>query len=119
MFGRGDSLFLEENGTLTRVLGAFITNDDIENALTPYRCKMSAQTSVYDLAKERNAEKRTVPKSAKGGFFVWICDMWNRLGARNQTKIIKAIFSLLVGVMGVKNKKVSARNSATRQRRRY
>ena len=95
LFGRGDSLFLEENGTLTRVLGAFITNDDIENALTPYRCKMSAQTSVYDLAKERNAEKRTASKSAKGGFFVWICDMWNRLGVRNQTKIIKAAFSLI------------------------
>lgn len=119
LFGRGDSLFLEENGTLTRILGAFITNDDIENALTPYRCKMPAQTSVYDLAKERNAEKRAANnKTAKGGFFVWICDMWNRLGVRNQTKIINAAFSLLAGAMGVKSANTSRTTRSTAARRR-
>ncbi len=109
LFGRGDSLFLEENGTLTRILGAFITNDDIENALTPYRCKMPAQTSVYDLAKERNAEKRSANKPAKGGFFVWICDMWNRLGVRNQIKIIKSAVALLAEFISVKSTSTTIR----------
>ncbi len=117
--GAGDSLFLEENGTLTRVLGAFISDSDIENALAPYRCQMPKQTTAYELEQAKSAEQKEEKKKAaaekkSGGFFVWICDMWNRLGVRNQTKIIKAAFSLLFGVMGVKSTNT---RSTTRRRR--
>lgn len=119
LIGRGDSLFLEENGTLTRVLGAFISDSDIENALAPYRCQMPKQTTAYELEQAKSAEqkeekKKAVTEKKSGGFFVWICDMWNRLGVRNQTKIIKAAFSLLFGVMGVKSTNT---RSTTRRRR--
>lgn len=118
LIGRGDSLFLEENGTLTRVLGAFISDSDIENALAPYRCQMPKQTTAYELEQAKSAEQEEKKKAAaekkSGGFFVWICDMWNRLGVRNQTKIIKAGFSLLFGVMGVKS---TGTRSTTRRRR--
>ncbi len=107
LIGRGDSLFLEENGTLTRILGAFISDSDIENALAPYRCQMPKQITAYELeqakyAEQKEEQKKAVSEKKSGGFFVWICDIWNRLGVRNQTKIIKAIFSLLVGLLSVK-----------------
>ena len=115
LIGRGDSLFLEENGTLTRILGAFISDSDIENALAPYRCQMPKQTTAYELeqakyAEQKEEQKKSAASKKSGGFFVWICDMWNRLGVRNQTKIIKAIFSLLVGIMGIKSTNTSTRN---------
>ncbi len=107
LFGRGDSLFLEENGTLTRILGAYISDEDIENTLAPYRCQMPKQTTAYELeqakyAAQKEEHKKAVTEKKSGGFFVWICDMWNRLGVRNQTKIIKAIFSFVLGLLSVK-----------------
>ena len=119
LIGRGDSLFLEENGTLTRILGAFISDSDIENALAPYRCQMPKQTTAYELEQAKYAEQKEEQKKAaaskkSGGFFVWICDMWNRLGVRNQTKIIKAIFSLLVGIMGIKSTNTPQKSKTTK-----
>ncbi len=119
LIGRGDSLFLEENGTLTRILGVFISDSDIENALAPYRCQMPKQTTAYELEQAKYAEQKEEQKKAaaskkSGGFFVWICDMWNRLGVRNQTKIIKAIFSLLVGIMGIKSTNTPQKSKTTK-----
>ena len=98
---------MEENGTLTRILGAFISDSDIENALAPYRCQMPKQTTAYELeqakyAEQKEEQKKAVTEKKSGGFFVWICDIWNRLGVRNQTKIIKAAFSLVLGLLSVK-----------------
>lgn len=119
LIGRGDSLFLEENGTLTRILGAFISDSDIENALAPYRCQMPKQTTAYELeqakyAEQKEEQKKSAASKKSGGFFVWICDMWNRLGVRNQTKIIKAIFSLLVGIMGIKSTNTPQKSKTTK-----
>lgn len=119
LIGRGDSLFLEENGTLTRILGAFISDSDIENALAPYRCQMPKQTTAYELeqakyAEQKEEQKKAVAEKKSGGFFVWICDIWNRLGVRNQTKIIKAIFSLLVGIMGIKSTNTPQKSKTTK-----
>ena len=119
LIGRGDSLFLEENGTLTRILGAFISDSDIENALAPFRCQMPKQTTAYELeqakyAEQKEEQKKAVAEKKSGGFFVWICDMWNRLGVRNQTKIIKAIFSLLVGIMGIKSTNTPQKSKTTK-----
>ena len=58
LLGKGDSLFLEENGTLTRVLGAFITDEDIENALAPYRCQMEKAASAYQLEQNAYVEQK-------------------------------------------------------------
>lgn len=119
LLGKGDSLFLEENGTLTRILGAFITDKDIENALMPYRVKQS-KTTAYALEQAKLAEQRKLNANRKksGNFFVWICDIWNRLGVRNQTKIIKAAFSLLAGIIGAKNSpRTLARSAQTKKRR--
>ncbi len=118
LIGRGDSLFLEENGTLTRILGAFISDSDIENALAPYRCQMPKQTTAYELeqakyAEQKEEQKKAVAEKKSGGFFVWICDIWNRLGVRNQTKIIKALFSFVFGMLGAKTS-----SSTTARRRR-
>lgn len=117
LLGRGDSLFLEENGTLTRILGAFITNTDIENALVPYRCQMPKVTA-YDLenaktAKDKETEEKNNQKNKKssGGIFVWICNCWNRLGRRNQSKIINAVLSFALSIIGISG------NSRTTRRR--
>lgn len=120
LLGKGDSLFLEENGTLTRILGALVRNEDIENALQPYRVRQQAKTTAYALEQAELAEQRKLNAEQKksGSFFVWICDIWNRLGRRNQSKIIKAAFSLLTGIIGVKNSSRSVSRSVQANKRR-
>ena len=120
LLGKGDSLFLEENGTLTRILGALVRNEDIENALQPYRVRQQSKTTAYALEQAELAEQRKLNAEQKksGSFFVWICDIWNRLGRRNQSKIIKAAFSLLTGIIGVKNSSRSVSRSVQANKRR-
>lgn len=115
LFGKGDSLFLEENGTLTRILGAYVSNTDIENALQPYRCQQS-KTTAYELEQAKLAEQKKLNAAQKksGGLFVWICDFWNRLGRRNQSKIINAVFSFALGIIGAKS---TNRSTQSRKRR--
>ena len=68
---------------------------------------MPKQITAYELeqakyAEQKEEQKKAVTEKKSGGFFVWICDIWNRLGVRNQTKIIKAAFSLVLGLLSVK-----------------
>lgn len=105
LIGRGDSLFLEENGTLTRILGAYVSDEEIVDTLKPYHCEMPAQADAAPLIKNEKAEeksKKAVEKQSEsksvlsriGGF---ICSLWNRIGRRNQTRIINFIFAAVAG----------------------
>jgi len=117
LIGRGDSLLLEENGTLTRILGAYVSNDDIMQMLEPYRCEMKekkltavAVSDESDANPEKNAEP-TVQK--KKGFWSRVADFWDRIGRRNQTRIINWIITAAMAVFGFK-----ASSSGTTKRRK-
>ncbi len=103
LFGRGDSLFLEQNGTLTRILGAYIQNTDIENALYPYRLK-DDKISDRPIAPRSTEPQKNTPKT-KNKIWEWIRKIWNRIGRRNQTKIINVLLTHLLVILGLSNKK--------------
>lgn len=105
LLGRGDSLFLEENGTLTRILGAFITDTDIENALTPYRCQMP-KTTAYELenkqiaAQKEEKRKTQQPEKTSPGllsrFFAALLSFLIKLLKSLTIRDLKKIFAFLL-----------------------
>lgn len=116
LLGRGDSLLLEENGTLTRILGVYVSNDDIMRTLEPYRCgdiakKFCATTAPED--KTASAPQKTTPEKPKS----WWSKLWNgwfSITKRNRTRIINglvALFYLLV--QG--SRKTSARSTTVKK----
>ena len=114
LLGRGDSLLLEENGTLTRILGAYVSDDDIMNTLEPYRCKMEDKKTYDVILKEKKEEQKIVlsqkmqeaeQKKAeqKKGVFAKIWDFWCRLGKRNQNRIINMVMGFVLSMFGAKS----------------
>lgn len=101
LLGKGDSLFLEENGTLTRVLGAYASDEYIAQELEKYRCTIKEPPVVED-NREIATKSESKPCKQKSGFFIKIIDFWNNLGKRNQGKIIKAIFNFALLLIGAK-----------------
>lgn len=108
LVGRGDSLLLEENGTLTRVLGVYVSDDDIMNTLEPYRCVIKEKK--YDDFIKDKMEKHRITISEKiqkaeqkKGFWYKMWDFWNRLGKRNQNRIINTIVGFVMAVFGAKS----------------
>jgi len=106
LIGRGDSLFLEENGTLTRILGAYVSDEEIIDTLKPYHCEMPSQNEVAQLmAKGKAEEKQTAAAKQQSGKSFWskVGDLWDRIGRRNQTRIINGIITFILTATGIKN----------------
>ena len=120
LLGRGDSLLLEENGTLTRILGAYASNDDIMQTLEPYRCaekENKLSVSVAEKSEEMiEVEKvNTNGKSEnKKGFWARIADFWDRIGRRNQTRILNWLITAVMAAFGY----AKASSSTTAKRRK-
>lgn len=95
LLGKGDSLLLEENGTLTRVLGVYTPDDYIKETIKPYACEIK-EPAPYVEPEEEQSETKAVAKPEKPKVNIWvrIIDFWNRLGKRNQGKIINFILGL-------------------------
>ena len=87
LLGRGDSLLLEENGTLTRVLGAYASDDYIMETLKPYRCVI--KEPVQDVREPEQQAEKNLPAKADKTKESW----WKSIGKRNQNKIISALIS--------------------------
>ena len=95
LLGKGDSLLLEENGTLTRILGVYTPDDYIKETLKPYACEIKEPAPYVEENKTTDNNKSVAkPEKPKVSFWVKIIDFWNRLGKRNQGKIINFILSL-------------------------
>ena len=95
LLGKGDSLLLEENGTLTRILGVYTPDDYIIETLKPYACEIKEPAPYIE---EIKAEAKTVTVKAekpKVSFWMKVIDFWNRLGKRNQGKIINFLLALI------------------------
>lgn len=98
LLGKGDSLLLEENGTLTRILGVYTPDDYIKETLKPYACEIK-EPAPYVEENKTVADNKSVAKTEKPkvGFWGRVIDFWNRLGKRNQGKIINFVLSLIDG----------------------
>lgn len=102
LLGRGDSLLREENGTLTRILGVYVSDEDIMNTLDPYRCKTIAKRyEADDTYPDDESAKEKDEK--KPGFFAKIWNFWSRLGKRNQNRIINMVVGFVMSVLGFKS----------------
>ncbi len=128
LLGRGDSLLLEENGTLTRVLGAYVSNEEIMQMLEPYRCNMdnpkewylAPETSVSVNNKTTESIQTTSsekPKAEKPGVWARICGWWNRIGKRQQNKIINWILTAIFTAFQARNAANKARSTTSTMRK--
>jgi S-DNA-T family DNA segregation ATPase FtsK/SpoIIIE len=112
LLGKGDSLLLEENGTLTRILGAYVSDEDINDTLQLYRCKIEEPRKFNDIVREKQEEiaKRNEQNRKEKGFWGKVWDFWCRLGKRNQNRIINMIVGFVMAIFGFK----STTSSSTR-----
>jgi hypothetical protein len=142
LLGRGDSLLLEENGTLTRVLGAYVSNEEIMQMLEPHRCNMGNSQDWYlppqvpagsgtsavatSTQNPPTADSKVEPQ--KPGLWARICGWWNRIGKRQQNKIINWVLTAIFAAFQAKNAASKARSatgtmrkltSPSKNRRRY
>ena len=99
LLGRGDALFLPQNGELKRVHGAYIDDAGIREILAPYAAK------VAPLEPKQTAEKQK-PKAAaekgKAGWFARLWRWWTSLKVRERKTIIAGLAALLNWLLGNK-----------------
>ncbi|MBR6327449.1 MAG: DUF87 domain-containing protein, partial [Alphaproteobacteria bacterium] len=111
LVGRGDALFLASTGELTRVHGAYVSTEEIDEVLKPYRAEVKA---ILPKRAEQEAAsapvERTKSKEKRGFFlFVWAKNLWNWLSKTEKKRFLKMIWTLLVGAfIGAKAKGKSA-----------
>lgn len=128
LLGRGDSLLLEENGTLTRVLGAYMPNDEIMQMLEPHRCNMDNPQDWYlkptvaggEVVLAGSASTPTTTNTEeqkKVGLWTRICGWWNRIGKRQQNKIINWVLTVIFAAFQAKNAAQKARSTRTTVRK--
>lgn len=106
LLGKGDSLLLEENGTLTRILGVYVSDEDINNTLEQYRCKVEEPRKFNDIVREKQeqiASERNEQQNKEKGMWGKIWDFWCRLGKRNQNRIINMIVGFFMALLGFKS----------------
>lgn len=95
LLGKGDSLLLEENGTLTRILGVYTPDDYIIETLKPYHCEIKEPAHYVEQTQEESKAVAVKPEKPKVSFWLKMIDFWNRLGKRNQGKIINFVLALV------------------------
>lgn len=95
LLGKGDSLLLEENGTLTRILGVYTPDDYIIETLKPYHCEIKAPAPYVEPEEKESKAVAVKPEKPKVSFWLKMIDFWNRLGKRNQGKIINFVLALV------------------------
>lgn len=107
LLGKGDSLLLEENGTLTRILGVYTPDDYIMEILKPYRCEIKEPEPYIEQPEITANAKAVAAKSEKPKVSFWLklIDFWNKLGKRNQGKIINFVLALIASPTAKKKKR--------------
>ncbi|MBO7556363.1 MAG: hypothetical protein J6T72_03080 [Alphaproteobacteria bacterium] len=111
LLGRGDALFLPQNGEIKRVHGAYVPDDEIAKIIEPYHKKVSdwekilpkeLQETNLPQATQKGSSKVQKPKE---GFCRRCLNWWSQLRVREQKTIIrwlKYLFSAAVTIMATK-----------------
>lgn len=100
LLGRGDALFLPQNGEIRRVHGAYVTDGQISEMLKPYRCKikpLALRTKNSPTAKEKSVSG----KKEKAGFFRRCLNWWSSLRVRERKALIRGLSYLGTLVWGI------------------
>ncbi|MBQ9271020.1 MAG: DUF87 domain-containing protein [Alphaproteobacteria bacterium] len=125
LLGRGDSLLLEENGTFTRTLGAYVPNDDIMSLLAPHRCEMcdinydgiitgqqiQSQTAEY-IAQQEKASAEALNNTQQQGFIARVQAWWSKLDKTWQRRIVNIGIAFITALVTSKNSGKNAKKSA-------
>jgi len=113
LIGRGDSLFLAPDGTLTRIHGAFIEDAGIENILKPFRGRVNPLPVTVPAPATVSAERpskvpaRTTPPAApkttpcgRAGKSLprEALDTWNALPKKTKTTVIAGTAAIVGGL---------------------
>lgn len=100
LIGRGDCLFLASDGTLKRLHGAYMPDDDIEEMLKPYAGKVKPlpRAKKIEEKEEKAIAKKSetrVSKSEKKGSWLQKCwNFWWKLGVRERQRVIKILMAV-------------------------
>ena len=118
LLGRGDSLLLEENGTLTRALGAYVSNDDIMQILANYRCDMDdidysgiitgkqiAKHAQLYVQQQNKAKEEAVKNISSGGISAKFKAWWSKLDKTYQRRIINILIAFVMALFTHKSSK--------------
>lgn len=100
LVGRGDALFLAGNGELSRIHGAYISTEGIDEILKPYRCKIAPVLKKKDQSQQIVVETTSGKKiEKKKEFFLirWVKGVWGWLSKSEKKKFLKMIWLLLIG----------------------
>ena len=132
LLGRGDSLLLEENGTLTRILGAYVSDEDIMKTLEQYRCqfmdndftkrlnqKRTQRNAVVSASGSKAVTTNTVQEQKKGffrSFISWIAGIWNSFTKTEKKRVVKFVISAASAVIAAKASQGSERKTTKRRR---
>ncbi len=111
LLGRGDALFLPQNGEIKRVHGAYVPDDEIAEILKPYHKKVAdwekfLPKEIKEADLPQTTKKGEVkPQKAKEGFFRRCLNWWSGLRVREQKTVIrwlKYFVSAAIAIMGAK-----------------
>lgn len=92
LLGRGDALYLSAKGELSRIHGAYIDDNHIQNFLQPFR----ENIKPLERQSRQPQKNRTKANSEKFSILGWIVAFWNSLGRRRQKKFLKFLIDLFV-----------------------
>ncbi|MBO4285391.1 MAG: hypothetical protein J5895_04075 [Alphaproteobacteria bacterium] len=110
LVGRGDALFLAANGQLSRIHGAYISTEGIEEILKPYRCRVKPLLKAQSQVASTAADVQTQKPQKKQFFLIrWAKSVWNFLSKTEKKKFLKMVWLLLIGAfVGAKTKNKSS-----------
>ena len=106
LLGRGDALYLPQNGEIKRVHGAYVPDDGIAKLLEPHRCKIEPlklnlpEPASSSTVVTKTADGKVVVKK-KEGFFRRCLNWWSSLRVREQKAIIRGFKYALAFVIGL------------------
>jgi len=94
LVGRGDALYLPQNGDIRRVHGAYIDDDGIARILEPYRAKVRP-LSVEEEAEsgEEHTESKKTPQN-NPGLFRRMLNWWSSLRVRERKTIVTGVVAM-------------------------
>jgi|GEM_PF-597283 len=104
LLGRGDALYLPQNGELKRVHGSYVPDDGIAKLLEPHRCKIAPlklklPETASSTAVTKTADGKVVKK--KEGFFRRCLNWWSSLRVREQKAIVRWVKYIVVGIISI------------------
>lgn len=102
LIGRGDALFLQSDGQLKRIHGAYMPDNDIVKMLEPYRAEVKAFKQEDETVKNISAEEQ---KKEKKSILRKGLEFWSSLRQREKKTIISAIVGGTGYLLGGNSKK--------------